>query len=143
MFSHGHLGRVFTAIGFIVAAYGGYLWLQIEPLDDNTIEQRVELSFQQEMHRMQVAQAQRLARVKDQLPNMSPEEQALVLYQASEPMNLSDEQKARHRQAIRRDITEHYAYRRKKASSLIFLGMALLFMTLTPKLVQRFMDSRD
>ena len=143
MFSHGHLGRIFTAMGLIVAAYGGYLWLQIEPLDAPKIEQRVEEVFNQELQRMEGALVQRLAKAKDELPNLSPEEQALLLYQASEPMHLSPEQEERHRQAIRRDISEHYEYRRKKARSLIFLGLALLFMSITPQLVARFLPTRD
>lgn len=142
MFSQGHLGRVFTALALFIAAYGGYLFLQLENLDEAAIEQRVESSYQREMQRMEAAQLQRLNRLKDELPNMTAEEQALLLYQASEPMNLTQAQKDRHRQAIRRDITGHQEHKRKKASSMIFLGLALLFMTQTPKLVQRFIDSR-
>ena len=142
MFSHGHLGRVFTAMAMIITAYGGYLWLQLEQPDEATINQRVESSYQQEIHRMEAAQMQRLAKLKGDLPNMSPEEQALALYQASEPMNLSPAQKERHQQAIRRDITEYHAYKRKKATSMLFLGLALLFMAQTPRLVERFLNSR-
>ena len=143
MFSHGHLGRVFTALALIITCYGLYQWMQIEPMNAAQVDQRVEEGFQREMQRMEQVQMQRLARAKDELPNLSPEEQALLLYQASEPMHLTPEQEKRHRDAIRRDITGHYAYRRKKASSLIFLGGALLFMTMTPKLVKRFMESRS
>lgn len=143
MFSHGHLGRVFTAIGIIVFTYGLYQWFEIQPLDDAQVEQRVEEGLKQELWRMEQVQVRRLANAKDELSGMPPEEQALLLYQASTPIELTPEQEARHRQAIRRDITEHQAYRKKKSTSLMFLGAALLFMTLTPKLVERFMAGRE
>lgn len=144
MFSRpGHLNTVFTLIGFIVAAYGGYLWMQIEPLDEASINRQVEEGFKQEMWRMEQHQARRLAEAKDKLSGMSPEEQARLLYQASAPITLTPEQEQMHKKAIRRDITESHAYRKKKATSLLFLGGALLFMTLTPKLVQRLMSGPE
>ena len=145
MFSQpGHLNRVFTFIGFIVAAYGGYLWLQLEPTpDEATLNMRVEEMYKQEMWRMQQVQVRRLAEAKDKLSGMTPEEQALLLYQASEPIQVSPEREALHKKAIRRDIQGSHERRRKKATSMLFLGGALLFMTLTPQLVARFMENRN
>ncbi|MGB1581507.1 MAG: hypothetical protein ACPHER_08360 [Nevskiales bacterium] len=146
MFSYrpGQFNRVLTFIGFIVGSYGGYLWMQLEPAPEGAhLEMRIEEAYKQEMWRMQQVQVRRLAEAKDQLSGMTPEQQALLLHQASEPIQVSPEREALHKKAIRRDITSNYESRRKRAVSMLFLGGALLFITLTPQLVQRWLTRRQ
>lgn len=127
-----NLNRFFLIIGAILLAWGMQQLIEIGNPSEAQIQERIDAIYSQEMHRMEQAQLNRLAKMKDELETMSEEEKALILMQASRPIQLTPEQEAKHRKAIRRDITAAHEHKKKKASALTFAGGALIFLMLSP-----------
>lgn len=126
------LSRVFIVMGIVLLIFGTQRWIEVRDLNEAEIQAQVDSMYRQELYRMEQAQLERLSRMKDELETMSQEEQAVILMQASQPIELSPEQEAKHRQAIRRDITESIAYKKKKAAAMMFGGGALIFLMVSP-----------
>ncbi|GEM_PF-4405204 len=127
-----NISRVFMVIGAVLLAWGLQKYNEVGNPGEFEIDSRVEMAYKQEIARMEQANLNRLGKHKDDFESLSQEEQALLLMQASEPVVLSEEQEAKHKTAIRYEITESIAYKRKKAASLIFAGSALLFLMVSP-----------
>lgn len=126
------LNRVLMIVGAVLLAWGVQRLVEIGNPTEAEIQAQVEKVYQQELYRMEQAQLDRLGKMKDEIETMSDEEKAIILMQASQPIQLTPEREAKHKQAIRRDITEAHAYKKKKASALTFAGGALLFLMLSP-----------
>ncbi len=126
------LNRVLMIVGAVLLAWGIQKLVETGNPTEAEIQAGVETMYQQELYRMEQAQINKLGKMKDEIGTMSDEEKAIILMQASRPIELSPEREAMHKQAIRRDITEAHAYKKKKASALTFAGGALLFLMLSP-----------
>ena len=128
----GRLNSMLMIIGAVLLAWGLQKLSEVGNPTDIEIEAQVDTIYQQELHRMEQAQVNELAKLKDEADTMSPEEKALILMRASQPIQLTAEQEDKHRKAIRSEITQSIEHRRKKAASLAFAGGALLFLMLSP-----------